>query len=952
MRFTLTLDGDWQCVTDPDNSGLAENWASSPLNGGFSLRIPGCIQQAGFLSADYPPKNGLRNSYLGSYWLEKNVFVPHAAGNVFLLSFGGVAPAAFVWVNGKYAGKCGYGQIAVALNVTSFIEEDKVNRFTVAITEDRIGLMGNTRFNNLDWSGLFRGVELSVLGAVFLDDLSLVCQEGQAFINGVVRRSSGLAAEAGIRVGADVYRLENNSMDKRPPLAEAKGTTTVGGTFSLTFPTSRLSLWSCESPNLYHLKVRILGENDEIQDEISERVGFRFISCDNRHIYLNAKPLFIAGTGEEYFSPTISPLTDKEIIRSRWQAMKEHGFNFFRYHTHVPTDEELDAADEAGILVSSEIGLVSNFGKTLPVEGALTEWKAHVRQTRCHPSVFMYCLGNEGSQLMVKSQIEQNKARIGYEILRKNAPGQLAIIAFGMQGELPELPNDIETPHLWSSHFAWGYDGLTRIPWKALRFLEGQKPMIIHEYGKFGVWPDMAEEAFYPQDGYSADFGRQARAGLEDLNLLGYERHFIDNSRKLSLICHKIVMEEARAQPAVSGYTIWTIFRKGSSNTGIIDDMGHKSDSQPELYRDSVNAPIAILIDRGFSGRTLAAGSLVRIRTFVSNFGKEPIRNATLIWSLDGSNPPAKGEASGVTIPLGENKAAGVIAIEIPQMATPREAELKASLKYGNKTIALNSWNFWLFPSVDEIQDGLIVYDFKAELFEDMFLGEYPNAIRAEDFDSMTRGCRTWTKTDYRDAFEHTLPDILVTDHPGTCFSAALEYGIPVFCLDSGSYPERWYTPPLSPETGKMDPIYMYSSFRAGWDQGNLATVIQNSDLIAGFPHKGFCDLQFFGMCQGAKSLARQRVSEDLLEEGEGIPVIWGVSKMRKETAPELIVQDPNAIKESILTMSKMNIIERTYLLDMRNDKNRVVVSTLKFFQDISGRYLLHLLLLKLCRAS
>lgn len=45
-----------------------------------------------------------------------------------------------------------------------------------------------------------------------------------------------------------------------------------------------------------------------------------------------------------------------------------HGFRFYRYHTHVPTEEEMAVADEMGMLLDVEFGLISNFNKTTPFE--------------------------------------------------------------------------------------------------------------------------------------------------------------------------------------------------------------------------------------------------------------------------------------------------------------------------------------------------------------------------------------------------------------------------------------------------------------------------------------------------------------------------------------------------------------------------------------------------------
>lgn len=163
-----------------------------------------------------------------------------------------------------------------------------------------------------------------------------------------------------------------------------------------------------------------------------------------------------------------------------------------------------------------------------------------VRQTRRHPSVILYCLGNEGSQLMVDSQAECQRARIGYDAIKRNTTEQLALIAFGMQGELPELPNDLETPHLWSDNFLWGYDGLTDIPWETVEETTHGKPCVIHEYGKFGVWPDIREEAAYPNKGSRPDFGRQARR----FGRIGHDRNGSAadrTSRELSGVCNRVI---------------------------------------------------------------------------------------------------------------------------------------------------------------------------------------------------------------------------------------------------------------------------------------------------------------------------------------------------------------------------------------------------------------------------
>lgn len=127
----------------------------------------------------------------------------------------------------------------------------------------------------------------------------------------------------------------------------------------------------------------------------------------------------------------------------------------------------------------------------------LTEY---IKQTRTHPCIVDYCLGNEGVQLLVKSKEEHKIAIDGYKTVKENTDYQLAMMCFGYQGEVPELNNDIMTPHLWSHEFRWAYQGLAKTPWSFIKGTLSNKPCIVHEFGKYGVWPDDEEDSYCCKD--------------------------------------------------------------------------------------------------------------------------------------------------------------------------------------------------------------------------------------------------------------------------------------------------------------------------------------------------------------------------------------------------------------------------------------------------------------------
>ena len=89
----ICLNGLWNARLDPENEGLAQGWAQTPLAAECRVHVPGCIQQLDDLAEKYPPKNGLRNSYLGAWFLETTVTLPPLNGQHATLRLEGANPA-------------------------------------------------------------------------------------------------------------------------------------------------------------------------------------------------------------------------------------------------------------------------------------------------------------------------------------------------------------------------------------------------------------------------------------------------------------------------------------------------------------------------------------------------------------------------------------------------------------------------------------------------------------------------------------------------------------------------------------------------------------------------------------------------------------------------------------------------------------------------------------------
>ncbi|MGC9344624.1 MAG: hypothetical protein ACP5E3_18100, partial [Bacteroidales bacterium] len=125
-----------------------------------------------------------------------------------------------------------------------------------------------------------------------------------------------------------------------------------------------------------------------------------------------------------------------------------------------------------------------------------------------------------------------------------------------------------------------------------------------------------------------------------------------------------------------------------------------------------------------------------------------------------------------------------------------------------------------------------------------------------------------------------------------------------------------------------------------GWDQGNLATLIQDHYLLGDFPHEGFCDLQFYHMVQYAKPM-RTKAILPVFSNYKSYAVIRNFTHMKSSVA-SVNVQDPNAIRaQQISKERKFFTDDQVYLLHLRNDDSNLVFISMNTIRDVAGKYLL-----------
>jgi beta-galactosidase/beta-glucuronidase len=327
--------------------------------------------------------------------------------------FDGVMMNSEVWINGKYLGKRPSGFVPFYYEITNFIIPGESN--VIAVKVD------HTTFADSRWyvgSGINRNVYLikkdplhiDVWGVKFNAELSPDNKSAEAEIN--VDIINDRSSQEEITVSAILVDAKgNNVSETKKNISIAKGEKTRN---KLSFQIKNPSLWSVDNPNMYKLKVQLLKDNLEIDNQVIP-VGIRSIQFDaDQGFFLNGinmkmKGVCIHDDGGSVFGTAVP----KEVWARRLKILKEGGANAIRMSHNPHADYLYDLCDELGLMVMDEAYDEWEYGKKKWIKGRnvgapgfdgpnqfFKEWaerdtKTFVARNQNHPSIILWSIGNE-----------------------------------------------------------------------------------------------------------------------------------------------------------------------------------------------------------------------------------------------------------------------------------------------------------------------------------------------------------------------------------------------------------------------------------------------------------------------------------------------------------------------------------------------------------------------------
>lgn len=784
-----SLSGTWGFRLDPDDRGEKEAWYRLPFLFQEHVKVPGCWQGQGYGNDETETHKefdteirAFRATYEGTGWYVKSFRVPPAFyGKRIFLNFGGVAPTAEVYLNGEKLGENHHPLVSFGFDVTELVRADQENFIVVRVSEEDRLLCLSYHYSG-KWSGLYRDVELVATGDAYFDRFSVYpnAESGTVTVKTAVggnTENTWLSACVKLPSGEDIA---------------GGGMWLNGSDAALELSVTSPLLWSPDQPNLYHVEARIV-KDGAVSDARIDRFGFVGFQMEGKHFCINHEPYYMRGTGDFCDNPkTGSPNTDRAYWRKCLRALREMGYNYVRCQSFVPVPEYFDAADEVGLIVQSEMGMLAPMcGKSVwhsynypyPMPGVREtlrlQWNAIVLRDVNHPSANIYCMGNEQPGTNFKKTVWRC-----YRETKEMKPTALVIWTDGNYH--PDLPGDFVNAQADKDEIC-------------------NQPLIQHEYMWWSSFPDVR---ITPKFEGCAMRHYSAEMAVDNALKHGFA-HLLPqiavNSQRLQFIEAKGKMERMRRDhPRLAGICHFNAIDIEMSPQGILDVFYEQKYVTPSQWNQT-NGDTVVLSSIEFEDHILPAGDEWGCRCFVSDFSHPAFRSPVLDWSLASqdeillSGTIEYTHEAYCTAPIGE------IRFTVPKIEHALAVTLSVTLREGDRAVS-NAWDLWIFPKTASLPDGVYVSK----------NGEFPENAAA---------VITPRLTDALVRFAENGGGVILTAAEGLVRPFS-----PILHLSKGKY---YFTRPAS------YPIY---------EELQSGTVITDHAAFGTFPYESHADLQFYRM--------------------------------------------------------------------------------------------------------
>ena len=303
----------------------------------------------------------------------KKVLIPEEAeGKRVFLQFDGAAHIATVYVNGKelITHKGGYTAFRVEISEEVKAGEECEVAVRLDSTENPTIPPFGFVIDYLTYGGIYRSVWLDI--------------EEKEYIKDVFVTTPSLD-EAHLKIEID----GDQKQDKTIKILDKDGNVlneTVTDKNEITLKANGVKPWSTDDPNLYHCEVSLASGAKK-----NVRFGFRTIEFTARAFYLNGKKMIMRGLDRHQCYPYVGYAVSDSLQVEDARILKEElCCNAVRTSHYPQSHAFIDACDEMGLLVFTEIPGWQHIGDQQWKKVACEHVKEMVLQYRNHPSIVLW----------------------------------------------------------------------------------------------------------------------------------------------------------------------------------------------------------------------------------------------------------------------------------------------------------------------------------------------------------------------------------------------------------------------------------------------------------------------------------------------------------------------------------------------------------------------------------
>ena len=457
-------------------------------------------------------------------------------------------------------------------------------------------------------------------------------------------------------------------------------------------------LWSEFTPRLYQLAVSTR------DDTVRTTFGMREITVRGMQVYLNGEPIWIRGTvGNCDFPLTGFPPTDVASWKALFTKCKQYGLNAMRFHSYCPPEAAFTAADEVGFYLQPEgpswpnHGVKMNRGMYIDTY-LMDETKRMTAAYGNHPSFVMMSAGNEPAGDWVAwgdrwvDYWKKTDARRIYASFNVGGGwawdgGSQYHAKAGARG----LDWDRRAPQSTDDY----YDQLL-YP----RNYKGQQPnnspIIAHEQGQWGAFPDLSERSQYTGVYKAYNFDIFADL-LRDHGMEQMATKFLHSSGKLQTLCYKYEIERNLRTKGYAGFMLLALNDYSGQGTALVGPLNvffrEKGYVDSTQWRQFCND---VVVMAEFPKFVFTTGEQAEVAVDVYNAtGGRTLSQARLSYAISPSG--TGGTVLTADLPAGKSLKVARVPL-FTDTTLPGKYTLTLTLAEGQRTYT-NTYDYWVYPT-------------------------------------------------------------------------------------------------------------------------------------------------------------------------------------------------------------------------------------------------------------